>query len=60
MPKNTKGEIFKDKAGEFRGRVRGGNNRIIATTEGYKNRQAAENALRLLGVNQKDRKDLTK
>lgn len=57
---NVKGEIFKDKAGELRARVRGGNNRIIATTEGYKNKSAAKNALDLLGVNKKDISDLTK
>ena len=59
MP-NTKGELFKDKRGEVRGRVRGNNNRIIATTEGYKNKSGAENALRLLGVNKKTINDLRK
>lgn len=54
---NTKGEIFKDKAGEFRGRVKGANGKILATTEGYKNKSSAENALKLLGVAKKNTKD---
>lgn len=59
MP-NTKGELFKDKKGETRGRVRGNNNRIIATTEGYKNKSGAENALKLLGVSKSAINDLRK
>lgn len=59
MP-NIKGELFKDRKGEVRARVRGKNNRIIATTEGHKNKGGAENALKLLGVNKKDINDLRK
>ncbi len=59
MP-NTKGELFKDKKGEVRARVRGNNNRIIATTEGYKNKTGAVNALRLMGINKKAINDLRK
>lgn len=59
MP-NTKGEIFKDKGGEFRSRVRGNNQRIIATTEGYKNRANAQHALNLLSVKKSNTKDLTR
>lgn len=58
--KNTKGEIFKDKKGEIRARVKSTNGNILATTEGYKNKASAENALKLLGVNKKDTEDLTK
>lgn len=54
---NTKGEIFKDRKGEIRARVKSSNGKIIATTEGYKNKSAAENALKLLGVNKKDTTD---
>jgi len=60
MANNTKGEIFKDKAGEVRGRVKGGNGKILATTEGYKNKASAENALKLLGVLKKNTKDISK
>ncbi len=56
----TKGKIFKDSKGELRGRVVSNNGNIIATTEGYKNKSSAENALKLLGVNKKDTEDLTK
>lgn len=59
MPK-TKGEIFKDKKGEIRGRVKSNNGNTIATTEGYKSKKSAENALKLLGVNKKGTEDLTK
>lgn len=55
---NTKGELFKDKKGELRGRVRSNNNRIIATTEGYKNKSGVENALKLLGINKRSINDL--
>ena len=57
---NTKGEIFKDTKGEIRGRVKSTNGNILATTEGYKDKRSAENALKLLGVNKKDTEDLTK
>lgn len=57
---NIKGELFKDKSGEIRARIKGNNNKIIATTEGYKNKNGAENALKLLGINKKDIKDLRK
>jgi uncharacterized protein YegP (UPF0339 family) len=57
---NTIGEIFKDKKGEARGRVKGANGKILATTEGYKNKVSAENALKLLGVLKKNTKDLSK
>lgn len=56
---NSKGEIFKDKNDEFRARIRGGNGQTIATTEGYVNKNGAKRALEILGVNQKNTKDLT-
>ncbi|NCS98852.1 DUF1508 domain-containing protein [Candidatus Parcubacteria bacterium] len=58
--KKVKGELFKDRKGEIRGRVRSNNGNIIATTEGYTRKGSAENALKLLGVNKKDTKDLRK
>jgi len=58
MPK-SKGEIFKDKKNEFRGRVKGVNGRKIATTEGYGSKDGAKGALKILKVNKKDTKDLT-
>lgn len=56
----SKGEIFKDKAGEFRARVKSTNGNIIATTEGYKTKASAKNALGLLGVSEKNTEDLSK
>lgn len=34
--KNPKFEVYKDKAGEFRFRLKAGNGQVIATGEGYK------------------------
>ena len=39
--------IWKDKAGQYRLTLKGGNNKIIFTTEGYINKLSAENAARL-------------
>lgn len=55
-----KGEIFKDKKGEIRGRTKSINGNIIATTEGYKRKAGAENTLHLLGISNKNIKDLRK
>lgn len=50
MP-NTKGEIYKDKAGKFRARVlSAANGKIIASTEAYASKASAKNALELCGV----------
>ncbi len=57
---DLKGEIFKDKKGEFRGRTKSNNGNIIATTEGYKNKQSAKKALDLLGIKKNKIEDQTK
>lgn len=38
-------EIFKDKAGEFRFRLKASNGQVIATGEGYKSRASAINGI---------------
>jgi uncharacterized protein YegP (UPF0339 family) len=38
-------EIFKDKKGEWRFRVKAGNNKIIAVSEGYKTKQGCKNGV---------------
>ena len=55
---NIKPEIFKHRQGKIRGRVRGNNNRIIVTTEGYERKAGAENALGLLGISKRSINDL--
>jgi uncharacterized protein YegP (UPF0339 family) len=41
----AKFEIYKDKKGEFRFRLKAANGEIIATGEGYKNKQGCENGI---------------
>lgn len=43
--KLPKYEIFKDKAGEFRFRLKAANSEIIATSEGYTSKQGAQNGI---------------
>mgnify|MGYP002631257323 CR=1 FL=1 len=38
-------ELYKDKAGEFRFRLKAGNGEIILASEGYKQRASAENGI---------------
>lgn len=38
-------EIYKDKAGEFRFRIRATNGNILASSEGYKAKASAQNAI---------------
>lgn len=42
MAHKPKVQYFKDEAGEFRFRIRGGNGRTMATSEGYTSQQHAE------------------
>ncbi|TGL85258.1 DUF1508 domain-containing protein [Leptospira congkakensis] len=42
---SAKFEIYKDKAGEFRFRLKAGNGEIIASSEGYSSKQACENGI---------------
>ena len=43
--KNPKFEMYKDKAGEFRFRLKAGNGQIIATSESYSTKSACENGI---------------
>lgn len=38
-------KIYKDKAGEFRFRIRATNGNILASSEGYKAKASAQNAI---------------
>ena len=42
---NPKFEMYKDKAGEFRFRLKARNGEIIATSEGYSSKAACENGI---------------
>ncbi|PJZ43855.1 YegP family protein [Leptospira brenneri] len=42
---SAKFEIYKDKSGEFRFRLKAGNGEIIASSEGYSSKQACENGI---------------
>ncbi|MCG6146417.1 MULTISPECIES: YegP family protein [Leptospira] len=42
---SAKFEIYKDKAGEFRFRLKASNGEIIASSEGYSSKQACENGI---------------
>ena len=39
-------EVYKDKAGEFRFRLKAGNGQIILASEGYKQRASAMNGIK--------------
>ncbi|HBC29721.1 MAG TPA: hypothetical protein DC024_00535 [Clostridiales bacterium] len=45
VEKNPKFEIFTDKAGEFRFRLKAKNGEIIATSEGYKTMDSCKNGI---------------
>ncbi|WP_374575725.1 YegP family protein [Phenylobacterium sp.] len=47
-------EIYKDKAGEFRVRFRAGNGEIMFSTEGYKAKSSAKNAIESMKKNGPD------
>ncbi|BDA78474.1 UPF0339 protein [Leptospira kobayashii] len=42
---SAKFEIYKDKAGEYRFRLKAANGEVIATGEGYSSKQACENGI---------------
>lgn len=42
---SAKFEIYKDKAGEFRFRLKAANGEIIASSEGYASKQSCENGI---------------
>lgn len=41
----NKFELYKDKAGEFRFRLKAGNGQIVLVSEGYKSKASAENGI---------------
>lgn len=47
-------ELYKDKAGEFRFRLKAGNGQIILASEGYKQRASAENGIESVRKNAPD------
>lgn len=51
---SAKFEIYKDKAGEFRFRLKAGNGEIIASSEGYSSKQACENGINSVKTNAAD------
>jgi uncharacterized protein YegP (UPF0339 family) len=44
-------ELYRDKAGEFRFRLRDGGGRILLVSEGYKSRDSATNGIESVGNN---------
>jgi len=52
--KNPKFEIYKDKAGEFRFRLKATNGQIIATSEGYTSLASCENGIESVRKNAVD------
>lgn len=49
--KNPKFEVYTDKAGEFRFRLKAGNGQIIATGEGYKSKAGCMNGIESIKKN---------
>lgn len=47
-------EIYKDKAGEFRFRLKAGNGQIILASEGYKQKASAKNGIESVRKNSQD------
>ena len=54
--KHPKFELYTDKAGEFRFRLKAANGEIIATGEGYKAKASALNGIESIGKNAPDAK----
>ena len=52
--KNPKWEIYKDKAGEFRFRLKASNGEIIATGEGYTSKAGCKNGIESIRKNVQD------
>lgn len=50
----AKFELYKDKAGKFRFRLKAGNGEIIATGEGYESKAGAKNGIESIKKNAKD------
>ncbi len=56
IAKNPKFEIYTDKAGEFRFRLKASNGQVIATGEGYKAKKSCENGIASIRKNAADSK----
>ena len=56
VKKHPKYEVYTDKAGEFRFRLKAKNGEIIATSEGYKAKASAMNGIASIGRNAPDAK----
>ena len=54
VEKNPKFEVYTDKAGEFRFRLKAGNGQIIATSEGYKSKSGCMNGIESVKKNAPD------
>lgn len=52
--KHPKFELYKDKAGEYRFRLKAKNGEIIGTSEGYKSKDSAENGIESVKKNAPD------
>ena len=52
--KNPKFEMYTDKAGEFRFRLKATNGQVIATSEGYKAKKSCENGIESVRKNAAD------
>lgn len=52
--KNPKFEVYADKAGEFRFRLKAANGQIIATSEGYKSKSGCMNGIESVKKNAPD------
>ena len=52
--KNPKYEIYQDKAGEYRFRLKAANGQVIATSEGYKAKDSCENGIESVKKNAPD------
>ncbi len=50
----AKFEIYKDKKGEYRFRLKAGNGQVIATGEGYASKSACENGIASIKKNAPD------
>ena len=54
--KHPKYEVYTDKAGEFRFRLKAKNGQVIATSEGYKSKKSCLNGIDSIGRNAPDAK----
>lgn len=54
LPSNPKFEIFQDKAGQFRFRLKARNGQVVAVSEGYSTKAACENGVESVRKNTAD------